>query len=738
MQDAHRGFVSGGWQQRIDVRDFVLRNREPYDGDGHFLSGPTQRTRQLWDICLHLLEEEHRRGGVLDIDTEVVSSIAGHRPGYVQRDLELIVGLQTDQPLKRAVNPYGGIRMAATACEQYGYKLDPRVFEIFTRYRTTHNDAVFAVYTDEHRELRRSGIITGLPDAYGRGRIIGDYRRVALYGVDHLVAAKESDLADPRYYPGSSERIQLREEIRQQISALKELKEMGAAYGFDLGRPSRNAREAIQWLYLAFLAATKQQNGAAMSLGRTSTFIDIFIQRDIREETLDEQGAQELVDDFAIKLRLNRQLRTKEYYELFAGDPNWITESIGGMAEDGRTLVTRTSFRVLQSLYNLGPAPEPNLTVLWASHLPEQFKRFCVKVSIDTSSIQYESDDLMRPVFGDDYGIACCVSAMRLGQQMQFFGARCNKALLLALNAGRDEMNGKQLAPTFYSYPGGALDYAAVWDGFRKTLRWLAGQYVEIMNVIHYMHDRYAYESIEMALHDSDVGRLMAFGMAGLSVAADSLSAIRYAHVTPMMDERGLMAGFKIDGAVPCYGNNDRRADDIAVRVVRELDGALKKYPAYRDARHTLSVLTITSNVVYGKHTGATPDGRAAGEPFAPGANPMHGRDRKGPVASMASVAKIPYEHAMDGVSYTFSVTPGGLGRTDDDRVRNLQALLDGYFTSGGHHVNVNVFDRETLRDAMEHPEKYPQLTIRVSGYAVHFVKLTREQQEEVIARTLF
>lgn len=740
MGDPYRGFRGGEWQNSIRVRDFILQNWTPYDGDGAFLAGPTPRTGKLWEICTRLLEEEYRRGGVYDIDTSTVSTITGHRPGYVDHNLEIIVGLQTDMPLRRAINPFGGIRMVAKACQQYGYTLDPHVYEVFTRYRTTHNDAVFAAYTEEHRELRHSGLITGLPDSYGRGRIIGDYRRVSLYGVDRLIAAKEADLAGPHYVPHTSEQIQLREDLSWQIRALRDLKELAEVYGYDISGPASNAREAVQWLYFAYLAAIRQQNGAAMSLGRTSTFIDIYIQRDLAEGTIDEAGAQELIDDFVIKLRLNRQLRTKDYYELFAGDPNWVTEAIGGMAEDGRTLVTRSSFRMLNTLNTLGPAPEPNLTVLWAAALPEGFKRYCAETSIRTSSIQYENDDLMRPIFGDDYAIACCVSAMRLGEQMQYFGARCNiaKTLLLTLNGGRDENSGRQLAPSYYSYPGGPLDYASVWQAFRRTMLWLAGQYVEIMNVIHYMHDRYAYESLELALHDTEVGRLMAFGMAGLSVTADSLSAVRYARVTPRFDDRGLMTGYDVDGDYPQFGNNDRRADDIAVRLVKEFDHALKKYPAYRGARHTLSVLTITSNVVYGTHTGATPDGRPAGAPFAPGANPMHGREHKGPIASMSSVAKIPYSHAMDGISYTFSVAPPGLGRTDADRDRNLVALLDGYFESGGHHINVNVIDRETLRDAMEHPEKYAQLTIRVSGYAVHFIKLTREQQEEVIERTVF
>ncbi len=740
VKDCYRGFRGTTWRRQIDVRDFILSNVRPYQGDASFLAGPTERTKKLWEKCRELLAEEHRRGGVYKIDPRTAATITAFPPGYIDRDLEIIVGLQTDEPLKRAVNPFGGIRMADTACRQYGVELDPRLKEIFMKYRVTHNDGVFMVYTREMRRLRHFGIITGLPDAYGRGRIIGDYRRVPLYGVDRLIAAKEEDLDHPDLLRITEETIRLREEVRQQINALHDLKKMAAGYGFDISRPAATAREAVQWLYFAYLAAIKQQNGAAMSLGRVSTFLDIYLQRDLEEGALTEEGAQELIDDFVIKLRLTRHLRTREYDELFAGDPNWVTESIGGMALDGRTLVTKTSFRMLQTLYNMGPAPEPNLTVLWARGLPRGFKEFCARVSIETCSLQYENDDLMRPLFGDDYGIACCVSAMRLGKQMQFFGARSNlpKCLLLTLNGGREEFSGEKIAPAFYQAKPGPLKFEEVWPAFQKMTGWLAEKYVDTMNVIHYMHDKYAYESLQMALHDTSVERLMAFGLAGLSVVADSLSAIRYARVEPVFDERGLVADFKIEGDFPKYGNNDDRVDELAVAVVKLFDQELKKHPAYRGARHTLSLLTITSNVVYGKKTGSTPDGRRAGEPFAPGANPMHGRDTKGALAALSSVAKIPYEHALDGISYTFSISPGALGRNGEARVQNLVALLDGYFAKGGHHLNVNVFDRELLIDAMNHPEKYPQLTIRVSGYAVNFIKLTREQQEEVIRRTIF
>ncbi|MDI6638973.1 MAG: formate C-acetyltransferase [Bacillota bacterium] len=740
MDDCYSGFTGTAWRERIDVRDFILNNYEPYEGDGSFLVGPTRRTRALWEKCLALLAEERRRGGVYAVDAKTIAGITSHPPGYIDRDLEIIVGLQTDEPLKRAINPWGGIRMVEMACNEYGADLEPRVCEIFHKYRRTHNEGVFAVYTEEMRALRRCGVITGLPDAYGRGRIIGDYRRVPLYGVDRLIEEKRNDLRSPELTTITVDTIRLREEVHDQILALEELKEMARSYGYDISRPARSAREAFQWLYFGYLGAIKQQNGAAMSLGRTSTFLDIYLQRDLRRGAITEDEAQELVDDFVIKLRMARQLRTRAYDELFAGDPLWVTESIGGMASDGRPLVTKTSFRILQTLYNLGPAPEPNLTVLWSKDLPRPFKEFACRVSYDTSSIQYENDDLMRPIFGDDYAIACCVSAMKVGKQMQFFGARSNlpKALLLTLNGGLDEVSGAKVAPEFYRPREEPLEFGPVWDAFTKMLGWLGGKYVDTMNVIHYMHDKYAYESLEMALHDTHVGRFMAFGIAGLSVLADSLSAIRYAKVTPRLDSRGIATEFDVEGDFPKFGNNDDRVDSLARDSVVLFDTKLKEHPAYRDARHTLSILTITSNVVYGKMTGSTPDGRKRGEPFAPGANPMHGRDTHGAVASLASVAKIPYEHAMDGISYTFSITPKALGKTPQEAVSNLAGLIDGYFAEGGHHMNVNVFRRETLLDAMEHPEKYPQLTIRVSGYAVNFVRLTREQQEEVLARTIF
>ena len=740
MNSCLSGFSGYKWREQIDVRDFIMSNYEPYEGDGSFLVGPTKRTEALWGKCKTLLAEERRRGGVYAVDAKTIAGITSHPPGYIDRNLEIIVGLQTDEPLKRAVNPWGGIRMAETACREYGVELDSRVCEIFRKYRRTHNEGVFAVYTEEMRALRRCGVITGLPDAYGRGRIIGDYRRVALYGVDRLIEEKRKDLRSPELTVITADTIRLREEVHDQITALEELKDMARSYGYDLSQPATNAREAFQWLYFGYLAAIKQQNGAAMSLGRTSTFLDIYISRDIREGRLSEEQAQELVDDFVIKLRLARQLRTRSYDELFAGDPLWITESVGGLANDGRPLVTKTSFRFLQTLYNLGPAPEPNLAVLWAKELPKPFKQFACKVSYDTSAIQYENDDLMRPIFGDDYAIACCVSAMKVGKQMQFFGARSNlpKALLLTLNGGKDEISGIKVAPAFYQASGEPLDFNAVWEAFAKTLGWLAGKYVDTMNVIHYMHDKYAYESLEMALHDTHVGRFMAFGIAGLSVLADSLAAIKYAKVTPKLDDRGITTEFVVEGDPPRFGNNDDRVDSLARDCVILFHEKLKKHPAYRDAAHTLSILTITSNVVYGKMTGATPDGRRRGEPFAPGANPMHGRDTRGAVASLASVAKIPYEHALDGISYTFSIAPKALGKTIEEAIANLSGLIDGYFAKGGHHLNVNVFSRETLIDAMEYPEKYPQLTIRVSGYAVNFVRLTREQQEEIIARTIF
>ncbi len=734
---AWRGFAGGAWTEEIDVRDFIQRNYTPYEGGADFLTGPTDDTRTLWDRLTDLLDRERTRGGTLDVDTQTVSTITAHRPGYIDRDRERIVGLQTDAPLKRAIMPFGGIRMVEKACEAYGFELPEEVAEIFHRYRKTHNDGVFSAYTPEMKAARKSGIVTGLPDAYGRGRIIGDYRRVALYGVDRLLEAKR-DEQRLTGGPVTEETIRLREELSEQIDALSELVEMGDAYGFDLRRPAQNAREAVQWTYFGYLAAVKEQNGAAMSLGRVSSFLDVYVERDLAEGTLTEEQAQEIIDHFVMKLRLVRFLRTPEYNELFSGDPTWVTEVIGGMGVDGRTLVTKSSFRIMQTLYNLGPAPEPNLTVLWSRSLPQGFKEFCARVSADTSSMQYENDDLMRSYWGDDYGIACCVSAMEIGKQMQFFGARCNlaKALLYAINGGRDEVSGAQVAPPLSPIAADELDYDEVLDRFDTVLDWVARVYVETLNVIHYMHDRYSYERLQMALHDRDVMRTMACGIAGLSVCADSLSAIRYATVRPVRDERGLAVDFEIDGEYPAFGNDDDRVDSIARELVRRFMEKLAAQPTYREAVPTQSILTITSNVVYGKKTGSTPDGRRKGEPFAPGANPMHGRDTRGALASLASVAKLPYRHAQDGISYTFSIEPKTLGPDEGSRVRNLTALLDGYVAQEGHHINVNVLNRETLLDAMEHPEKYPQLTIRVSGYAVNFVKLTREQQLDVINRT--
>ncbi len=736
-QGALSYFAPGSWQRCIDVRDFIQQNYTPYSGDETFLAGATERTQQLWAKVKDLMALERERG-VLDADTAVPSSITSHAPGYIDADLEQIVGLQTDKPLKRAIMPFGGIRVVEASLKAYGYELDPQVKEIFTKYRKTHNDGVFDAYTEEMRRCRRSGIITGLPDAYGRGRIIGDYRRVALYGVDRLIEDKQAQKASLDLDTMDEESIRLREELSEQIKALHELKEMGASYGFDLGRPAANAREAIQWLYLAYLAAVKEQNGAAMSLGRVSTFLDIYIERDLQAGILTEEEAQELIDHFVMKLRMVRFLRTPDYNELFSGDPTWVTECIGGMGIDGRPLVTRTSFRILHTLSTLGPAPEPNLTVLWSERLPDPFKRYCAQVSIQTSSIQYENDDLMRPYWGDDYGIACCVSAMRIGKQMQFFGARVNlaKCLLYAINGGKDEKSGDQVAPAYAPITADVLDYDEVWPRMAQMMAWLAKTYVNTMNIIHYMHDKYCYERLEMALHDRDILRTMAFGIAGLSVVADSLSAIKYARVRVVRDERGLAVDYVVDGDFPKYGNNDDRADQLAVQLVQTFMAELRKHKTYRSALPTQSILTITSNVVYGKKTGNTPDGRRAGEPFAPGANPMHGRDTKGAVASLASVAKLPYADAQDGISNTFSIVPGALGRTEADQVTNLAELLDGYVRDGGFHLNVNVFSRETLLDAMDHPELYPQLTIRVSGYAVNFIKLTREQQLDVINRT--
>ncbi len=729
-------FVKGHYNEEIDVRDFIQRNYTPYEGDGAFLCGPTERTKKLMEKVNALLKAETDKGGVLDVDTERVSSLLTYPAGYIDRDNELIVGLQTDAPLKRGVNPFGGIRMARQACEAYGYKLSDLVETEFS-YKTTHNDAVFHVYTDEMKAVRHAGLLTGLPDAYGRGRIIGDYRRVALYGVDKLIEEKQKDKRERGMRPMDEQNIRTLEELYKQIDFLKKLKEMALLYGVDISAPAQNAREAIQWTYFAYLAAIKEQNGAAMSLGRVSTFFDIYLERDIADGVLTESGAQELVDDFVIKCRITRQLRTPEYNEMFGGDPTWTTESIGGMGLDGRTLVTKTSYRILHTLYNLGAAPEPNMTVLWSERLPEPFKKFCAQVSVDTDSVQYENDDLMRPIFGDDYGIACCVSAMKIGKQMQFFGARCNlaKLLLLTLNGGRDEKSGLQIAPEGERFTG-VLDYEKVRRAYSKYMAWLCRLYVNTLNVIHYMHDKYAYEKIQMALHDTDVERFLACGVAGLSVVTDSLSAIKYAKVTPVYGENGLIERFETEGEFPKYGNDDDRVDRLAAELVEEFSEELKKTPAYRGAKHTLSVLTITSNVAYGKKTGATPDGRKAGEPFAPGANPMHERDVSGALASLNSVAKLSYDCCRDGISNTFSIVPSALGDNAEERRENLADMLDGYFAQGAHHLNVNVFDRSKLIAAMEHPELYPSVTIRVSGYAVNFHKLSRAHQLEVIKRT--
>ena len=731
------GFVPGNWQKTVDVRDFIQRNYTPYTGDGSFLAGPTERTCGLMAKLEQLQKQEQERGGVLDVDTTTVSSLVHYQPGYLDRDNELIVGLQTDAPLKRGVHPFGGIRMARSAAKAYGYELSQKIEDEF-QFRTTHNDGVFRVYNDEMRAARHCGIITGLPDAYGRGRIIGDYRRVALYGVDELIAQKKADKVAVGENFMDVDNIRLSEELYQQIHFLELLKQMAAQYGLDISQPAANAREAVQWTYFGYLAAIKEQNGAAMSLGRVSTFLDIYMQRDLAAGVLTEQGAQELMDHFVMKLRMARLLRTPEYNELFGGDPMWITESVGGMGEDGRTLVTRNSFRVLNTLYTLGPAPEPNLTVLWSEALPEPFKAFCAQVTVDTDAIQYENDDLMRPTYGDDYAIACCVSAMRIGKQMQFFGARCNlaKLLLLALNGGYDTKAGMQLGPKMPVYEREELDYASVKARFDTYLAWLCRLYVNTMNVIHYMHDKYSYEKIQMALHDTDVHRFMAFGVAGLSVACDSFSAILFGKVRAQRDENGYIVGFETQGDFPTYGNDDDRVDDMAKALLEQVIAELRKTPAYRGAEHTLSVLTITSNVVYGKKTGATPDGRAAGAPFAPGANPMHNREKNGALASLNSVAKMPYEACRDGISNTFSIVPDALGHSEDERRDNLVHILDGYFHQRAHHINVNVLNKQKLIEAYEDPEKYPNLTIRVSGYAVNFHKLSREQQREVIART--
>ena len=729
---------AGEWTKEIDVRGFIQANYTPYDGDESFLVGPTEKSTKLWNKIQALYEEE-REKGVLDVDTKTPSSIDAYAPGYVDQDLETIVGLQTDAPLKRAIMPNGGIRIVEKSCESYGYKVDPEVEYIYHNLRKTHNDGVFEVYTPDIRAARSAHLLTGLPDGYGRGRIIGDYRRVALYGVDVLIAEKKDELNILDTDEFTSDIVRDREEISDQIAALTALKSMAAKYGFDISVPAKDAHEAFQWTYFAYLGAVKDQNGAAISIGRVSTFLDIYVERDLKNGTLTEEIAQELMDQFVLKLRMVRFLRAPEYNALFSGDPVWVTESIGGMGIDGRTLVSKNSFRLLHTLENLGPAPEPNITVLWSKNLPIAFKKYCTKISIKTSSIQYENDDLMRVTLGDDYGIACCVSAMKIGKQMQFFGARANlaKALLYAINGGVDELSGRQIAPKFEPIKGDYLDYNEVMEKYDAMMDYVAKIYIKALNAIHYMHDKYSYEALEMALHDRKIYRTMACGIAGFSVACDSLSAIKYAKVKVIRNEQGLAVDYEIEGDYPKFGNDDDRVDEIGVNLVKTFMKKLEKHQIYRDATPTLSILTITSNVVYGKNTGATPDGRKAGAPFAPGANPLHGRDVEGSLASMNSIAKLPYEYAEDGISYTFAITPGTLGHDEDTQVNNLVSMLDGYFMQTGHHINVNVFDRSLLVDAMNHPEKYPNLTIRVSGYAVNFVKLTREQQEEVIARTI-
>lgn len=736
--DLYSNFIDGSWSQKIDVTDFVRKNITPYEGDASFLVGPTERTKRIWDICLKALEEERNNNGVRSFDPDTVSTITSHKPGYIDQENELIVGLQTDELLKRAIKPFGGIKVVEKACAQNGKEVNPRVKDIFTHYRKTHNDGVFDVYTEEIRRFRSLGFLTGLPDNYARGRIIGDYRRLALYGIDRLVEAKMEDLHNLTG-PMTDERIRLREEVAEQIKALKEIKVLGEMYGLELGRPAQTAQEAVQWVYMAYLAAVKEQDGAAMSLGNVSSFIDIYVEHDLKHGLIDETFAQELIDQFVIKLRMVRHLRMAAYNEIFAGDPTWVTESLGGRFNDGRTKVTKTSFRFLQTLYNLGPSPEPNLTVLWSPELPEGFKNFCAKVSIDTSSIQYENDTLMREVrHSDDYGIACCVSFQDIGRQIQFFGARCNlaKALLLALNGGRCEKTGTLMVEGVPALTSDTLNFEEVMKNYKLVLTQIARVYNEAMNIIHYMHDKYYYEKAQMAFVDTDPRINIAYGAAGLSIALDSLSAIKYAKVTARRNAEGLTEGFDIDGEFPCFGNNDDRVDHLGVDLVYFFTEELKKLPVYKNARPTLSLLTITSNVMYGKKTGATPDGREAGVAFAPGANPMHGRDKSGAVASLASVAKLRYRDSQDGISNTFSIVPKSLGPTPEERIDNLVTMMDGYFTKGAHHLNVNVLNREMLEDAMEHPENYPQLTIRVSGYAVNFVKLSREHQLEVISRT--
>ncbi|MBQ4115747.1 MAG: formate C-acetyltransferase [Clostridia bacterium] len=731
------GFKGSFWKENIDVRDFIQANYKEYTGDSSFLAKATERTNALMKKLQALFAIERQFGGVLDIDTSTVSTLTSFAPGYLDKENELIVGLQTNRPLKRGVNPFGGMRMVKQACNAYGYNLSPKVEEEF-KFRTTHNEGVYRAYTDEMRKARKCHVITGLPDAYGRGRIIGDYRRVALYGVDKLIEEKKKDKKALAGDVLNADNIKLTEELYQQIAFLGYFKEMDEMYGFDISQPASNAKEAIQWTYFAYLGAIKEQNGAAMSMGRVSTFFDIYIERDIENGVLDEQSAQELIDDFVMKLRMARHLRTPEYNELFGGDPMWITEAVGGMGEDGRTLVTKNSYRILNTLYTLGSSPEPNLTILWSNKLPENFKKFCAKVSADTDSIQYENDDVMRPIYGDDYAIACCVSAMKVGKQMQFFGARCNlaKLLLIAINGGYDADSDMHIGPQMEPMTVDKLDYNAVMERYDIYIKWLSELYVKTMNVIHYMHDKYAYEKTQMALHDTSVERFMAFGIAGLSVVADSLSAIKYANVRPITNEAGFVIGFDTNGDFPKYGNDDDRVDTIAKEMTHKVITELRKTPTYRNAIHTLSVLTITSNVMYGKNTGATPDGRGAGMPFAPGANPMHNREENGALASLNSVAKLSYDDCRDGISNTFSITPQALGRTEDERINNLVSILDGYFAKKAHHININVLNRETLMKAYEDPESYPNLTIRVSGYAVNFNKLSREQQKEVISRT--
>ena len=737
--DEWHDFNEGDWTKKIDVRDFIQKNYTPYEGDASFLAPATKKTEQLWNKVLKLFEKETKKGGVLDISTDIASTITSHDAGYIDKKLEEIVGLQTDAPLKRALMPNGGIRIVEKSCEAYGKKVSAKLEDIYHNYRKTHNDGVFAAYTPEIRAARSSHLITGLPDGYGRGRIIGDYRRVALYGVDALIEDKKIEFANARSSYMSEEIIRTREEITDQIKALGDLKIMAEKYGFDISKPAKNAKEAIQWLYFGYLGAVKDQNGAAMSIGRNSTFLDIYIERDIKEGTLTEELAQELMDHFVMKLRMVRFLRTPEYNELFSGDPVWVTESIGGMGIDGRTLTTKNSFRVLHTLETLGPSPEPNLTVLWSTRLPEGFKKYCTYISITTSAVQYENDDLMIQYWGDDYGIACCVSAMRIGKQMQFFGARANlaKTLTYAINGGRDEMSGKQITPKFAPITSEYLDYDEVWEKFDQMMEYVARTYIDALNIIHYMHDKYCYEALEMALHDKDILRTMACGIAGLSIVADSFSAMKYAKVKTIRDDTGLVVDYEIEGDFPKYGNDDDRVDEIAVKIQKTFMDKLRKQRTYRNAKPTMSILTITSNVVYGKATGSTPDGRPAKAPFGPGANPLHGRDTNGAVSVLNTLAKLKYAESEDGISYTFAIVPSALGKDEDQRINNLISLLDGYFCQMSHHVNVNVFDRKLLEDAMEHPEKYPQLTIRVSGYAVHFTKLTREQQLDVINRTI-